>query len=213
MMALTIAILAGGKSSRMGENKALLQVGGQPIIEHVIHTANQLLPTELLIITNTPQDYVHLGYRMVADTIKGQGAIGGIVSALHHSLTDAVLVLACDLPFVRLELLKLLIQEYNEGRYQAVIPTVDGYPQGVLAVYHRDCLPYFQSAIQNAQRKLKVIFNQLERVTYLDESHWQSIDPHGRSFINVNTPDDLASARLLWQQQSTSTDVNSPFLP
>ena len=207
MRALTIAILAGGKSSRMGQNKALLHIGEYPIIEHVINTANLLSPSELLIVTHSPQDYEHLGYRMVADTVKNQGAIGGIISALHHSQTDTILTLACDIPFVHPDLLKMLVDEFQKGDYQAVIPTVEGYPQGVLAIYHRDCLPYFESAIQNDQRKLKTIFNRLEGVKYLDESHWQSIDPQGRSFINVNTPDDLKSARTLWQ------DLNSPSVP
>ena len=176
MTTLTIAILAGGKSSRMGQNKALLRIGEYPIIEHVIATATLLSPSELVIVTNTPQDYLHLGYRM-----------------------ETVLTLACDLPFVHPDLLKMLVDEFQKGDYQAVIPRVESYPQGVLAIYHQGCLPYFESAIQNDQRKLKMIFNQLERVAYLDESRWQSIDPQGRSFININTPDDLKSARSLWQ--------------
>lgn len=195
MTALTVAILAGGKSSRMGQNKALLEIDGQSLIEHVIHTVNSLSPSELLIVTNTPQDYDYLEYRLVADTIRGQGAIGGIVSALHHSKTDAILIIACDMPFVQHDFLKLLIQKFAEGDYQAVIPTVEGYPQGVLAIYHRDCLPYFEFAIQHDQRKLQTIFSQLERVAYLDETQWQTVDPQGKSFMNINTPDDLDSAR------------------
>lgn len=203
MTALTIAILAGGKSTRMGQNKALMTIGDQSIIEHVIATSTCLSPSEILIVTNTPQDYAQFGYRLVADTITEQGAIGGIISALHHSLTDRVLILACDSPFVHPTLLKMMIQEFNNGQFQAVIPTVADYPQGVIAIYHRDCQPYFESAIQNDQRKLKSIFNQLNRVLYVDESYWQTIDPQGQSFININTPDDLERARTVWQQQST----------
>ena len=199
-MTLTVAILAGGKSSRMGRNKALLHIGEQALITRVIQASKPLLPSELLIVTNTPADYEHLGYRIATDTIKEQGAIGGIVSALHYSQTDAVLVLACDLPFVRTNLLKLLVHEFDQGHYQAVIPTVAGYPQGILAVYHRKCLPYFESAIQNDQRKLKTIFGRLEHVMYIDESQWQTADPQGLSFNNVNTPDDLKLARKLWRQ-------------
>ncbi len=212
MTALTVAILAGGESSRMGQNKAFIQIGNYALIEHVIHTANRLSPSELLIVTNTAQDYEQLGYRIVADTIMGQGAIGGIVSALQHSKTDAVLVIACDMPFVQLDLLKLLIQTFDEGGYQAIIPTIKGYPQGVLAIYHRDCLPYFKSAIQHDQRKLKIIFDQLKRVAYLDETDWQTIDPHAHSFLNINTPDDLDSARDTWQQ-SKNADINEPCSP
>jgi molybdenum cofactor guanylyltransferase len=200
MTELTITILAGGKSSRMGHNKALLRIGEHTIIERVIRASTSVSPSEILVVTNTPQDSEHLGHRMVADTITGQGAIGGIVSALHHSQTDAVLVLACDLPFVRSELLEMLITEFHQEAYQAVMPTVEGYPQGVLAIYHKDCLSYFESAIQNDQRKLKTIFAQLEHVSYMDESHWENVDPNGYSFINVNTPDELVRARDLWRK-------------
>lgn len=196
-MNFTIAILAGGKSSRMGKNKALLKIGELTLIEHVIQSTKTLSPREIIIITNTPDDYQHLGYRMIADTILGQGAIGGIITALHHSQTEATLIMACDMPFIQPALLQLMLEQYENNDTLAVIPTVDSYPQGVLALYSRDCLPHFESVIASNHRKLKTIFDELSNIRYLDESIWQTVDAKGLSFMNINTPEELQSARQM----------------
>lgn len=198
-LALSVAILSGGKSSRMGHNKALLTLGGKSIIQHVIDAVTPLSSDALMIVTNMPTDYEHLGHQMVADTITGHGAISGIVSALHHSKGNPVLVLACDMPFVQPALLNLLIEQFQHGTDRAVMPTVAGYPQGVLALYNASCLPHFEAAVNAGQRKLKTIFDSLDNVHYIDESMWQAVDPDGHSFINVNTPDELSIARKHWQ--------------
>lgn len=197
-LALSVAILAGGKSSRMGQNKALLTIGSKSIIQHVIDAVASLSPDALMIVTNTPTDYEHLGHKMVADTLTGYGAISGIVSALHHSNGNPVLVIACDMPFIQPALLNLLIEQFQHGSDQAVMPTIAGYPQGVLALYDPSCLPHFEAAVNAGQRKLKTIFDSLDNVHYIDESIWQAVDPNGHSFINVNTPDELNIARNHW---------------
>lgn len=190
---ISIAVLSGGKSSRMGQNKALLSLNGKTLIEHVLTTADSLTPTETFIITNTPPDYDNLPYRKVGDTHHGHGAISGIISALHHSATDYVLVIACDMPFVKTELLQHLIGHTHSSHYQAIVPMVDKYPQGVLAIYHKQCLPTFIGAIASDQRKLKHIIESLDNVCFVGD--WQQSDPQGLSFININTPADLETAQ------------------
>ncbi len=191
---LSVAILAGGQSSRMGQNKALLTLHGKSLIQHVLTTAEALNPAEILIVTNTPDSYAHLDYRMIADIHVGHGAISGIMSALSHSKTDHVLVIACDMPFVKTELLHLLINQAKSDIYQVIVPTVAGYPQGVLAIYHKSSLARINQAIEAGQYKLKEVLESLESVVYVDESLWQAIDPHRLSFTNLNTPADFDSA-------------------
>lgn len=201
--AITLAVLAGGKSSRMGVNKALQTIGDQALIEHVLAIHNHILFQDIMIMTNSPNMYKHLNYQTVADTHIGQGAVCGIHSALQHSTTEYVLILACDMPFIQTSLINLLIEHTQSSAYKAIIPTVKRYPQGVIALYHRDCLAHLESAIQQGQRKLKHIFESIIPIHYIDESQWQHHDPDGLSFMNINTPNQLSLAQALWAEKQT----------
>ena len=105
---VTGVILAGGKSRRMGENKALLQLGDSPLIAHVIRRMN-LVVDELLLITNNRAEYAHLGLPMHGDIIPDTGALGGIYTGLMHASHDAVLCVGCDSPFLVPNLLTHLV--------------------------------------------------------------------------------------------------------
>ncbi len=200
---ITLGVLAGGQSARMGVNKALQTIGDQTLIEHVLAIHNHILFQDIMIMTNSPDEYRYLGYPMFSDTHMGQGAVGGIHSALQHSTTEYVLILACDMPFIQKNLINLLIEHIQTSTYKAIVPTVKGYPQGVIALYHRDCLVYFESTIQQGQRKLKHIFESITPIHYIDEPQWQQYDPDGLSFMNINTPDQLSLAQALWAEKQT----------
>src|SRR5690348_11953504 len=101
---LTVAIMAGGKSSRMGTDKSFVVLVGKPLIEHVIARVSNLGQDETILITNKPDAYAHLGLSMYGDVIPDKGSLGGIYSAIHHSRSDYTLTVACDTPFVSPEL-------------------------------------------------------------------------------------------------------------
>src|SRR3989337_991257 len=106
---LTVAVQAGGRSSRMGEDKALLQLDGIPLIERLLQRVSGL-GDEILITTNRPQDYQYLGLRMASDPEPGAGALHGLRTALEAARGQTVLVLACDMPFVSRPLLEHMLQ-------------------------------------------------------------------------------------------------------
>ena len=106
---LTVAVQAGGRSSRMGEDKALLQLDGIPLIERLLQRVSGL-GDEILITTNRPQDYQYLGLRMASDPEPGAGALHGLHTALKAARGQTVLVLACDMPFVSRPLLEHMLQ-------------------------------------------------------------------------------------------------------
>jgi molybdopterin-guanine dinucleotide biosynthesis protein A len=188
--------MAGGKSSRMGTDKSFVPLLGKPMIQHVIERLADLGQDETLLISNRPDDYGHLGLPIYKDVIPEKGSLGGIYSALHHSRNIYTLVVACDMPFVRPALLSYMIELLKEDTFDVIVPRVEGYPEGLHAVYSQNCMiPIRQKLDAN---HLKVIrFYEEVRVRYLDEPEYGRFDPHGLSFKNINTPDELQAAQLL----------------
>jgi len=196
MVDFTVAIIAGGKSSRMGTNKALQEIGGQAIIERIIARTANLGQAATLMITNQPDEYAQLGLPMHADVIADKGSLGGIYSSLKHSTTPHTLVTACDMPFIAPELLRYMLSLLADTSYDVVVPRVETYPQGLHAIYSQQCIePIHERLLAN---RLKVIgFYDAVSVRYLDEAEYQPYDPDGTAFMNVNTPDELKQARDL----------------
>jgi len=137
-MSISGFVQAGGRSSRMGQNKALLRLGRQTLIEHVLAVLSPLV-SQAGIITNAAEEYAHLGVGCYRDRWPGLGPLGGIGSALEQASNDYSLMLACDMPLVSRELLELLID--RSPGYQVTVPKgADGYLQPLCGLYHRSCL-------------------------------------------------------------------------
>lgn len=191
----SLAIIAGGQSRRMGRDKAFVELGGKALIERVIARSANLGQSETILITNKPAQYAHLGLRMFGDILRDKGSLGGIYTALTRAKSPDVLVLACDMPFVNTDLLQYMVEQCRD-EFDIVVPTVDGYPQGLHAIYKKTCIAPI--AAQLAANRLKIIrFYDQMRVRYLDEADCAPFDPQGRSFANLNTPEELAEAERL----------------
>lgn len=192
---LTIAIMAGGKSSRMGTDKSFVQLLGKPMIEHLLERVSNLGESERILITNRPDDYAALGLPMYGDVLPEKGSLGGIYTAITHSQSEYTLVIACDMPFANPALLKYMIG-LCDGAYDVIVPRVENYPEGLHAIYNKACLGPIRQRLDADQ--LKVMgFHADVRVRYLDEPEYHSFDPNGLSFFNVNTPQELAEAQRL----------------
>ncbi len=196
----SVAIIAGGQSRRMGRDKALLDLGGKTLIEHVIDRSAELGQAETILITNQPDAYRHLGLPMYSDALPGKGSLGGIYTALLRAKSPHVLALACDMPFINAEFLRFMVARIDDS-VDIIVPRVDGYPQGLHAIYKKTCIPPI--AEQLAADRLKIIrFYDQMRVTYLDEADYAAFDRAGRCFANLNTPDELEQARRDLQSQA-----------
>lgn len=190
---LSVAIIAGGKSTRMGRDKAFVPLAGRHLIEHVIERSAGLGQSETLLITNQAAQYAHLGLPMHRDVHPNKGSLGGIYTALTHAQNPDVLVLACDMPFIETALLRFMAAQIRHD-IDIVVPRVAGYPQGLHAIYKKSCLPPI--AAQLAAHRLKIIrFYSQVRVRYLDEADYADYDPTARSFTNLNTPAELQQAQ------------------
>ena len=192
---VSLAIIAGGKSSRMGRDKAFLELGGKTLIERVITASADLGQSETILITNKPDEYRHLGLEMHTDILPDKGSLGGIYTALAQAAHPAVLVLACDMPFIKTELLRFMIAQLDEAT-DIVVPRVEGYPQGMHAIYRKTCLPPIREQLQANRLKIIRFYGKM-RVRYLDEADYAPYDAEGRSFTNLNTPAELEQAREL----------------
>lgn len=191
---ITIAVQAGGKSSRMGEDKALIRLAGIPLIERVLARIDGLAD-EILITTNRPETLAHLNLRMAGDEVPGAGALHGLKTALDAARGELVLVLSCDTPFVSRELLEHLLSRAHEA--DAIVPKHDDKYEPLQAVYNRArCLPEVEAALLASERRMVSFYPQVH-VLPIEEHVLSELDPSGLSFFNVNTAEDLERAEQL----------------
>jgi molybdopterin-guanine dinucleotide biosynthesis protein A len=192
---VTVVIQAGGKSSRMGQDKALLSLAGRPLIERVISTVTDL-GDELIITTNKPESLAYLGIRMASDQAPGGGALQGLRTALDAASYPQVLVVACDMPFLNGDLLRHLLDRFEEG-VDAVVPRNGGYYEPLHAVYRRrTVLPEVDASLAAKTFRLDSFFPRIN-ILPIEDEELDRFDPQRRSFININTPEDLERAAAI----------------
>jgi molybdenum cofactor guanylyltransferase len=201
-MMITIAIQAGGASSRMGRDKGLVPLAGRPLIAHLLERVVGL-GDEILITTNRPEDYRFSGARLAGDTRPGAGALGGLHTALSAARGETVLVLACDMPFASRALLEHLLSLAPQA--DVVIPRRGDEFEPLCAVYSRRCLVRVEEALDAGDRRMISFFPRV-RVLPVEEPEWRGLDPDGRTFFNVNTPQDLKEAERLLQEGPNDGD-------
>lgn len=189
---VTGVILAGGASSRMGKNKALLEVDGSPIISRTYRTLASMFH-EVIVVTNSPREYEFLPCRKVPDIYSNIGSIAGLHSALAHSNSPRAFVTACDMPFLDQSVIRYLCLLQQEG-YDAVIPFSEGGQEPLHAVYSSSCKEVFDRAIQRGERKILDILGEVEIREVLYEEI-RNVGGQGTSFVNVNTPEEYEGLR------------------
>ena len=173
-------VLAGGKSSRYGSNKALAQIDGVPLIERVVGAMERVFEN-LIFITNTPDEYAHLGFPMYEDIIKGLGPIGGIYTGLTVMPDEAGFFVACDMPFLNRDLINYMVTE--RGNADAVVPRIKGMVESLHALYCKGCLPSVKRLIDSKKYQVFRSFNEIS-VRYIDEDEIRRFDPELKCFIN-----------------------------
>jgi molybdopterin-guanine dinucleotide biosynthesis protein A len=180
-------ILSGGKSTRMGENKAFIEIEGIPII-HRIHTLFEKLFKEIIIVTDQKGRFSNINAKVYSDLFPNKGVLGGIYTGLFFSNFQYAFCVACDMPFLKESVIKFLMKEI-EG-YEVVVPKTKDGLQPLHAIYSKNCLEPIKKIIE--QDKYKVIdLYPMVRVKIVKENEFSYLDPTNESFINVNTPEEL----------------------
>jgi len=197
MTKITGVIQAGGRSTRMGgEPKALLELGGKRIVERVVDALGAVL-ADLLVVTNTPERYAFLGLPMVADRYPDGGALGGIFTGLDAAGGDAAFTVACDMPFLSPDVMRLVLARVGEA--DVVIPRVDGQYETMHALYTKACLPAMETRLRAGQLKIVGFFPDVRVLEIAAAAVARHRAPQV-AFMNVNTPEELARARALAAQ-------------
>ena len=193
---LTVAIQAGGQSSRMGEDKALKPFLGRPLIQRVIERLTPIAD-EIIVTTNRPEDYLFLNLRLFSDLKPGRGALGGLYTAIASAAHPTVAVVACDMPFASASFIETAARLLVEEKADVVIAISEEGYEPLHAVYRREtCLPAIESTIDADQWRVIAWFPKV-KVRVLTKEEMKQSDPSGLAFWNVNTPEEFAKAERL----------------
>jgi molybdopterin-guanine dinucleotide biosynthesis protein A len=196
-------ILAGGMSSRLGRDKALLELAGRPLLLHM----QALLSTVVGRVTVVaPLRYSALGVNMIPDEWPGYGPLGGIATALRHTGLELPecewnLILGCDMPFLTRNWLAYLAHRARNTAADVVVPQTSRGLEPLCAAYHLRCAAALAVALDRGVRKITDGLKGLA-VEYVDEPEWKQFDSRGTLFKNINTPEDYREVLAAWKAQN-----------
>jgi molybdenum cofactor guanylyltransferase len=186
-------ILAGGRSTRMGTNKALLPLPGNRNLTFVEHLASTLIPfcTETILVardSNDAANYTLPGVQVITDKVLDHGPLMGIYTGLSAIQAQGALVVAVDMPFIQPALVSFLLSQPPTD--SMLVPLVNNVPQVLLAVYPHTILPLIDDRIQQGRHDPRSLL-EVAPVQYIEDAQLRLVDPELRSFVNVNTPEEL----------------------
>ncbi len=181
---ITAIVLAGGKSSRMKEDKGLVYFNGRMLIEHVIDSVKKITG-KIIIITENPA-YLPFGYPCFEDVLKEKGPLGGIFTGLENSSTQKNLVVGCDMPFLTEKILTELINAC--GDEDVLLTEHKGKAEPLCSVYNKNCLIHIRLLLEQNQLKITKALEELNtRVISFDDEPWFN----GNEFANINSLEEL----------------------
>lgn len=198
---MSAIILAGGKGSRLNQNKCRLSLAGERVLEKTIWLLSQLTGEIILVLSRgqiSPLSGDHPGIKKTVDAYPGKGPLVGLYSGLLHASEPYSLAVACDMPFLNARLLRHLF-ELSPG-FDVVIPRVGDKVEPLHAVYSKSCLYPMQRLLEQGHLKVSNLLSQV-RVRYVEGEELDLLDPGHLSFFNVNSPGDLARAEKLLKEQ------------
>lgn len=191
---LGAVVLAGGRSARMGTDKALMDFCGRRMIDHVVERLGALTD-RVVVMTKRRDDLGPLPAIVLEDEEPFLGPLPALIAGLRATGEVRNVVVACDMPFVNADLLRGLAGSLEDD-IDAVVPTTVDGAQPLHAAYGDCAIENLLSAMAAGERSLKGSLARL-RIRWFPEEEWRPIDPDGRSFLNVNTPEELQSAIAL----------------
>jgi len=203
-LTITSIILAGGRSSRLGREKHTEVIAGESLLKRAAGRLKHL-SQEILIVVSQRQArssrslYTYPETKTVVDLYPGKGSLGGIFTGLVHSSNFLNLVVACDMPFLNLDLLRYMID--SAKGFDVVIPRVDDQLEPLHAIYSRNCLKPMENQIKQGNLKIRGFFESV-KVKYVDKDELDKLDPEHLSFFNINTEAELEKARRLTMQEA-----------
>ncbi len=186
-------ILAGGRSSRMDTDKAILTVRSRPVIVEVMDILSSVVK-EILIITNQPETYGDLDLPTVRDIVAGKGPLGGIYTGLSVSGTRLNFVMACDMPFVNPHFVRYMLDAVHS--FDAVVPETGKGFEPLHAIYTKNCLGPILHLLRAGDLKVQSLYSRVN-VSYIRANEIERFDPTLKMFMNMNNRDDFRRAQAI----------------
>lgn len=181
----------------MGKNKSFELLDGKPLIEIVLEKISNIFERKPVIITNHMEEYDYLGCEMVSDLIKDKGPLSGIHTALLHSPTPYVFIVACDMPFIARFFIEYMAKRL--GQEDVLIPHNGENVEPLHAIYSKQCLPAIEMHLHEEHRCVQTFFQDVT-INYIAQSEMAELHLPDYYFLNVNTAADLAQAKA-WVEQ------------
>jgi len=185
-----VVILAGGRSSRMGRPKAWLDFGGVPLLQRIVQRLEGSFP-EVVVVAAPGQELPPVAATVVRDEQPGEGPVGGLVVGLRELGCEVALVLTCDVPFVSAVVAKYL-EAAIEG-FDVAVPEWEGRLNPLQAAYRTTCQPVLAELFAAGRRRPVDLFDRVP-TRIVREEEIRSLDPEGRTFLNMNSPEDYEAA-------------------
>ena len=192
----TAIVLAGGRSSRMGEPKALLPFDGKPLIVHVVETLRTLC-SEIVVVAAPGQDLPTMPVTLVRDSVAYQGPVGGIYYGLTAATEEVGFVTSCDSVFLNPGVIRHCVSVVAD--HDVAVPHWQGRFQPLHAAYRRSVLPHLEGQLERGELRPVYLFDRV-RTRRIDESEIRDIDPEGWSFFNMNTREEYQEALRRWPE-------------
>jgi len=193
---LTAFILAGGRSSRMGKDKAFIELGGRTLLERALSLVGSIVSTVQVV---GPQEKFLTITHTVEDVFPGSGPLGGIHAALASTKNELNLILAVDLPFVEQNFLEYLISQASQSGAVVTVPRSGGHTQPLCAVYRREFAKTAAQALQRKKNKIDPLFKQVE-TRVIAEAELERMGFSNAMFQNLNTPEELQKAEQSFRE-------------
>lgn len=181
-MEVSAYIIAGGKSSRMGTDKGLLTFKNETFVQRIWNIL-QTISTSVFVITSNKK-YSTLGLTIIEDIFPEKGPVGGIHTALHHSVNENVIIISCDAPFVSVEFWEWLLQEHQKSNAEITFPALADKDCPLVGIYTKSLENVFYQAVQNDQLKLRSLISQLKCNVVNVPTKFE------HNLYNINTPEE-----------------------
>ncbi len=202
---VTGIVLAGGRSRRLGRDKALLPFEGEPLVVRAVRLLKGLCP-EVLVITGEERRYTALlDVPVVEDLVKGAGPLGGLYTGLAVSSHDYNLVVACDMPLLDRKVLSLLLERIEQSpQAEAILPEVRGQLEPFPGIYHRGCSAKIRELLARGSRRVHEFLELVPKAVIAAEEVL-ALDPDLQSFINLNSPEELEELEARLRGETTKS--------
>jgi molybdopterin-guanine dinucleotide biosynthesis protein A len=184
---ITGVILVGGKSRRMGKDKAFLEFSGRPLFEMVLELHRKCFQ-RILLVGDHPERFSAYGLRVVNDIYPGS-ALGGLYTGLCHAQTEYIFISPCDLPFPNRRVLDHICS-LRDG-FDAVVPAIRHGFEPLFALYAKKCLEHMRNLLESGNLCIYDFYPQV-RIRYVSSEDLAPLDPGGKSFWNINTPEEYS---------------------